>query len=129
MYDKKLSRDRMPCMRTAEILLLWQALVAKDKLCARATVLRSTVGYTAWQKFGTKSKKHAAYMKYETYYRQNSALSEEINKQQQKMKITIIVMNIIWRFYHICLRSCSINHSTLIKGTRITPARRHRFLL
>jgi len=47
-----------------------------------------------------------------------------------QMKITtIIVINIIWRFYYICLRSCSINHSILIKGTRITPARRHRFFL
>ena len=75
--------DQMPCMRTAVILLLWQCLVAKDKLCGRATVLRSTVGYTAWLKFGTKSKKHAAYTKYETYYRQYSALSEEIDKQRQ----------------------------------------------
>jgi hypothetical protein len=54
LYGKNLSRDRMPCMRIAEILLLWQRLVAKDKLCGRATVLRSTVGSTAWQKFGTK---------------------------------------------------------------------------
>jgi hypothetical protein len=38
-------------------------------------------------------------------------------------------------FYHICLRSCAINRSILIKGTgssvttRIIPALRHRFLL
>jgi hypothetical protein len=60
-----LSTDRIPCMRTAVILLLWQCLVAKDKLCGRTTVLRSTVGYTAWQKFGTKSKKRAANIKRE----------------------------------------------------------------
>jgi hypothetical protein len=35
-----------------------------------------------------------------------------------KTKITtIIVINIIWHFCHIRLRSCSTNHSILIKGT------------
>ena len=29
----------MLCMRTAVILLLWQCLVATDKLCGRSTVL------------------------------------------------------------------------------------------
>jgi len=33
----------MSCMRTAVILLLWQCLVAKDKLCGRATVFGRTV--------------------------------------------------------------------------------------
>jgi len=116
-------------MRTAMILLLWQCLVAKDKLCGRATVLRSTVGYNAWQKFGTKSKKHTAYMKCEIRNLLQTTQCIEWRNQQtiitamvycprfqqffgilppRKMKITIIVMNIIWRFCHICLRSCSI---------------------
>jgi len=72
----------------------------------------------SWQKFGTKSKKHAAYMKCEirsllqtiqcNEWRNRQTLVNCPRLQQffcilppRTLKITTIVMNINWRFHHL----------------------------
>jgi len=137
----------MPSMRTAVILLLWQCLVAKDEVVCTCHCLTEYRGVYCMAEIRNKIKETCSIHEIRNLL-QTTQCTERRNRQTaamvncpffqqffgilqpQKIKITtIIVMNIIWCFYHIRLRSCSINHCILIKGTRITPARRHRFLL